>query len=92
MTNSVANCNKCERVTVAGLTAVTAWRHQEPNRHRRPVIDEASAIKRELQDFLSDGYADDKKYQAHHQEQKEQKLCDSRRGRGNTGKSEQRRD
>jgi hypothetical protein len=56
------------------------------------VIDEASAIKRELQDFLSDGYADDKKYQAHHQEQKEQKLCDSRRGRGDTGKSEQRRD
>lgn len=46
----------------------------------------------ELHHFLPDRHADDEKDQAYYQEQEEQKLCDARGGRSDSGEPEERRD
>jgi hypothetical protein len=44
--------------------------------------------KMRLQNFPAYGNADDKKDQAHHEEEKEQEFCNSRGSRRDAGKSE----
>ena len=54
----------------------------------RSVRGRPTLNKCELQDFPAYGNADDKKDQAHHEEEKEQEFCNSRGGRRDAGKSE----